>query len=93
MDNEIIVILERVREETNSVLERAKSDIGRILSKAEKDLESKMNKKIRSTMKDFVDYGCNEPRIINYQNNQYYINIPPKENENFDIPMKCISLK
>ncbi len=92
MDNEIIAILERVREETNSVLEQAKSNIGRILSKAEKDLESKMNKKFRATMKDFTDYNI-EPRIINYQNNQYYINIQSKENEKFDIPMKCINLK
>lgn len=93
MDNEIIVILERVREETNSVLERAKSDIGRILSKAEKDLESKMNKKFRSTMKNFVDYGCNEPRIINYQNNSYYINVQAKDHKDVELPMKCISLK
>lgn len=43
-------------------------------------------------MKDFTDYNIG-PRIINYQNNQYYINVHPKENENFDIPMKCINLK
>ena len=43
-------------------------------------------------MKDFTDYNIG-PRIINYQNNQYYINIQSRENEKFDIPMKCINLK
>ena len=94
-------IFSRMRTSVDKILERTKNDIERIVSQTEAELEKKYYKKMRDLRKLRFD-RCerNDKTEINYNINQYYMNVDyTDKNRNSiieSIPyqnMRCIELK
>ena len=94
-------IISNMRTSIDKILERTKKDIERVLTQTEAELEKNYLKKLRDLRKLRIErYEKDNKTEINYNINQYYMNINYTDKDKKSIidciqykNLKCIELK